>query len=91
MAAIAQALDARLSKEFRVEARGFSPHLTIARSDPPLRLPPDFVDTVVEPVAFQVERLTLFRSHLQRPAPRYEPLEVMPLGVGPLRGSAPTR
>ena len=27
-----------------------------------------------------VDRLVIYRSHLQRPAPRYEPLDEFPLG-----------
>jgi len=91
MAQVAQALDGALAKEFRSETRGLTPHLTIARADPPLRLPVGFAETPLEPVAFRIERITLFRSHLQRPAPWYEPLEVVPLGAGPLRGPAPAR
>jgi 2'-5' RNA ligase len=77
---IATRLDEELRREFRPEARPFSPHLTVARSEPPLRLPPSFAETGLEPVAFTVDRIVLFRSHLQRPAPRYEPLEAFPLG-----------
>jgi 2'-5' RNA ligase len=80
MAEIAHALDVALAKEFKPEKRAFTPHLTVARSDPPLSLPASFGEIQVEPVGFRVERLTLFRSHLQRPAPRYEPLESFPLG-----------
>jgi 2'-5' RNA ligase len=55
--------------------------VTLARSDPPLALPEGFRATPLEPVAFRVERVTLFRSHLQRPAPRYEPLARFSLGT----------
>lgn len=75
MARIADALDTALAREFRPERRAFSPHVTVARSDPPLELSAAFSETAVEPVAFRVEGLALFRSHLQRPAPRYERLE----------------
>jgi RNA 2',3'-cyclic 3'-phosphodiesterase len=80
MAEIALALDAALSREFTPEARPFRPHVTVARSRPPLGLPPAFAETRVEPVAFKVEHVTLFRSHLRRPAPRYEPLGAFRLG-----------
>ena len=79
LAEIALALDAALAREFKPETRAFSAHLTVARSDPPLRLPAAFGETRVEPVAFRVERLTLYRSHLRRPAPWYEPLATFPL------------
>jgi len=79
MAALASALDAALAPELTPESRAFAPHLTVARSDPPLALPPDFVDTAVEPVAWRVERIVLFESHLRRPAPIYEPLAAFAL------------
>ncbi|MGZ4150167.1 MAG: RNA 2',3'-cyclic phosphodiesterase [Actinomycetota bacterium] len=80
MAAIVTALDAALAREFAPETRAFAPHLTVARSDPPLALPEGVRGTPLEPVAFRVDRVTLFRSHLQRPAPRYEPLASFSLG-----------
>ena len=79
MADIALALDAALSEGFRPEARPFQPHLTVARSDPALRLPEGF-PTAIEPVAFEVGHVTLFRSHVRRPAPWYEPLATFLLG-----------
>ncbi|MGZ8578012.1 MAG: RNA 2',3'-cyclic phosphodiesterase [Actinomycetota bacterium] len=79
MAEVALALDAALSREFAPETRAFTPHLTVARSDPPLHLPEGFADTELEPVVWQVDHVTLFRSHLGRPAPRYEPLGTFPL------------
>jgi 2'-5' RNA ligase len=81
LAGIAARLDEELRPEFRPETRPFSPHLTLARSEPPVRLPPSFAETALEPVAFTVDRITLFRSHLQRPAPRYEALDAFPLGA----------
>jgi RNA 2',3'-cyclic 3'-phosphodiesterase len=80
MAEVAHALDAALAQEFKPETRAFAPHLTIARSDPPLALPDGYPATPIEPVAFRVDRITVFRSHLQRPAPRYEALGEFPLG-----------
>jgi 2'-5' RNA ligase len=80
MAAIVGALDAALAREFAPEARAYSPHVTVARSDPPLDLPEGFRGTPLAPVGFRVEAITLFRSHLQRPAPRYEALERFSLG-----------
>jgi 2'-5' RNA ligase len=95
MAAICRALDAALAAEFRPETRDFTPHVTVARSDPPLILPHgdgpkggpedgpkdgEALDwTAPAPVSFHVERVTLFRSHLRRPSPWYEPLESFPL------------
>jgi RNA 2',3'-cyclic 3'-phosphodiesterase len=81
MAEVALGLDVALAEEFRPETRAFTPHLTVARSDPPLELPPDYATTAVAPVRFRVDHVTLFRSHLRRPAPRYEPLATFPFGA----------
>jgi len=81
LAEIAHALDAALAKEFKPETRAFSAHLTVARSDPPLRLPDGVAGAPLEPVDVTVDRLVLFRSHLRRPAPFYEPLETFSLGT----------
>jgi 2'-5' RNA ligase len=43
-------------------------------------MPDGFAGTGIEPVAFRVDHVTMFRSHLKRPAPRYEPLATFPLG-----------
>jgi RNA 2',3'-cyclic 3'-phosphodiesterase len=80
LARIAASLDELLLPDFGPERRPFSPHLTIARSEPPVLLTPSFAETPLEPIAFTVDRLVLFRSHLRRPAPRYEPLETFALG-----------
>jgi 2'-5' RNA ligase len=79
LAGIVATLDGELEREFRPESRAFSPHLTVARSEPPLRVPATFATTPLEPVAFTVDRIVVFRSHLGRPAPRYEPLASFPL------------
>jgi 2'-5' RNA ligase len=71
---LARTLDAALSQEFRPERRALHPHLTVARSDPPLALPDGFTATELEPVAIRIGRIVIFESHLGRPAPRYEPL-----------------
>lgn len=80
MAGLALAIGAALSKELPPERRAFTPHLTLARSDPPLALPDGFVATRLQAEPFKVERFVLVRSHLRRPAPRYEPLGAFPLG-----------
>ena len=79
MARLAGALDASLAREFKPEGRPFRPHLTVARSEPPLTLPDEFGETVLESARFAVDGLALFRSHLQRPAPKYERLATFPL------------
>jgi 2'-5' RNA ligase len=78
-ARLAGAMDVALEEEFTSESRAFSPHLTVARSDPPLKLDEGFARTRIEPTGFRVDRIVLFRSHLQRPAPRYEPIATFPL------------
>jgi 2'-5' RNA ligase len=52
----------------------------VARSDPPLKLPTAFSATELESDQWEVDHVTLFRSHLGRPAPRYEALTRVPLG-----------
>jgi 2'-5' RNA ligase len=78
-ARLAGALDVALEESFASETRGFSAHLTVARSDPPLKLDGGSTRTPVEPVGFRVEEIVLFRSHLRRPAPRYEPIATFAL------------
>jgi RNA 2',3'-cyclic 3'-phosphodiesterase len=80
MAEVAHALDAALADEFKPETRAFAPHLTLARSDPPVALPEGYAATPIRPVGFGIDRVTLFRSHLQRPAPRYEVVRDFTLG-----------
>jgi 2'-5' RNA ligase len=75
--AIAGALDLSLEREFTPEKRAFTPHLTIARFEPPVRLE-ELPAVGSDPIP--VEHLVLFRSHLRRPAPVYEPLETFRLG-----------
>jgi 2'-5' RNA ligase len=87
LAAVAAGLEEAFAAEFEPEGRAFTPHLTVARSDPPLRLDPTVLATPVIASAFTIDRLVLFRSHLGRPAPRYEELEGFPLG-GPAPPSA---
>ncbi len=82
MAQVAAALDAALEREFRPDSRAFTPHLTVARSDPPLVVPESFDETAVAPVPFRIDRVILFRSHLRRPAPMYEPLASYALAAG---------
>jgi 2'-5' RNA ligase len=68
---------------FAAERRPFVPHLTLARLKVPAAvsfLSDDAVAGTGE--RFTVDRLTLFQSHLRRPAPVYEPLAVFPFGLG---------
>jgi 2'-5' RNA ligase len=76
---IAAALDEAFSREFAPEKRGFTPHLTVARFDPPVPLEGlEEVELVSEP--FDIDRIVLFRSHLRRPAPAYEELGAFEFG-----------
>jgi 2'-5' RNA ligase len=74
-ARLATGLDDALSDEFPPERRPFHPHLTVARSDPPVPLPPAFAETALASDPWEVDHVVLFRSHLRRPAARYEPLD----------------
>jgi RNA 2',3'-cyclic 3'-phosphodiesterase len=78
---IAQALDRVLAREFKAEKRPFTPHLTVARFDPMVSLGDDLAASDVTIEAFGVHELVLYRSFLQRPAPRYEALGRFPLGA----------
>lgn len=78
LARIAAALDEAFSREFAPEKRGFTPHLTVVRFDPPVTLEGlEDVELVSEP--FDIDRIVLFRSHLRRPAPLYDALATFPL------------
>lgn len=81
-ARLAGSLDRGLATEFEPEGRPFTPHLTVARFDPPTPLPEAALATDIRSDPFPVDRVVLYRSHLRRPAPRYEPLREFPLGAG---------
>jgi 2'-5' RNA ligase len=74
LAAVAAGLEREVAREFRPEKRPFAAHLTIARFDPPVPVEGALGELQVESETFTIDRLVLYRSHLQRPAPRYEPL-----------------
>jgi 2'-5' RNA ligase len=78
--AIAADLDEACASEFKVEKRPFTAHLTVARFDPPAPLGEELEAIAVPRERFVVDRLVLYRSHLQRPAPRYEPIGEFGLG-----------
>lgn len=73
-AGLARALDASLAEELPAPTRAFRPHLTVARSDPPLALPASFTATPIEPVDFRVDHVILFESLAAGPSVRYEPV-----------------
>jgi 2'-5' RNA ligase len=72
-------LETELAPEFRKEMRRFHPHLTVARAEPPVRLPVGFADTPVATEPFSVEHMVLYRSRSQGGATVYEPLRSFPL------------
>ena len=78
LARIAASLDEGLSREFAPEKRAFTPHLTVARFEPPAELQ-GLEDVRFESDPFDVDRIVLYRSHLRRPAPFYERLATFEL------------
>ncbi|MEX2554986.1 MAG: RNA 2',3'-cyclic phosphodiesterase [Actinomycetota bacterium] len=65
---------------FPAESRPWTAHVTVAR----LREPGEVsraLPLTLEPVAFPIEAVTLFRSRLGRPAPRYEAIAAVPFGA----------
>jgi 2'-5' RNA ligase len=78
LARIAASIDEALAREFAPEKRPFTPHLTVARFAPTVQLE-GLEDVVLESEPFDVDRILLYRSHLRRPAPLYEPLGEFPL------------
>lgn len=81
LASLAADLEGTLAKEFAPEKRAFTAHLTVARFDPPVPFDEEEIgaaDVASEP--FSVDRLVLYRSHLRRPAPIYEPVGEYALG-----------
>jgi len=79
---LATAVRRALAREFPPEARPFSAHLTVARSDPAVALPSAFAQTPLESDRFEVEALALMRSRTRRTAPIYERVATLALGSG---------
>jgi 2'-5' RNA ligase len=81
---IAAGLDAALAKEFAPEKRAFTPHLTVARFNPPVPLrdhAESLAATEIDAPGFMVDRLVLYRSHLSPRGARYEALEEFSLAA----------
>jgi 2'-5' RNA ligase len=81
-AAIAGRLDELLEDSFLPETREFTPHLTLARINPPRNIrefAPELVGLSVASRSFPVDALTLYQSHLSPRGATYEPLEHFPL------------
>jgi 2'-5' RNA ligase len=77
--AVVTDLETGLAPAFRQEMRRFHPHLTVARSEPPVRLPAAYGDTPLVTEPFPVEQVVLYRSRFEGGATRYEPLAAFPL------------
>jgi 2'-5' RNA ligase len=78
MARLADRLGVALAREFTPEPRELTPHLTVARFDPPVELGEELGQVILRSGPFEVDRITLYRSHLRRPWPVYEPVAVFP-------------
>ncbi len=73
-------LETGLAPEFRKEMRRFHPHLTVARSEPPVRLPPTYADTPLATEPFSIEQRGPLPESIQGGATTYEPLRSFTLG-----------
>jgi RNA 2',3'-cyclic 3'-phosphodiesterase len=76
-------LDERLADHFVPERRPFTPHLTLARLNPPRAIEefaPELVGTSVASDPFPVDQVVLYRSHLSPRGADYEAVERFPLG-----------
>ena len=76
-------LDELLREHFVPEKRAFTPHLTVARLNPPanvLEAVPGLAGASVSSRPFAIDRLVLYRSHLSPRGARYEPLGKFSLG-----------
>jgi 2'-5' RNA ligase len=78
IARLADRLGVALAREFTPERRELTPHLTVARFDAPVELGEELGHVVLRSEPFEVDRITLYRSHLRRPWPVYEPVAVFP-------------
>jgi len=67
-------LETGLAPVFRTEMRSFHPHLTVARSEPPVHLPAAYGDSRLATEPFRVEHVVLYRSRLRGGTTTYEPL-----------------
>ena len=78
-------LDELLEEDFVPEKRAFTPHLTLARLNPPRSIrefAPELVGREVRSEPFAIDRLVLYRSHLSPKGATYEPVLQAPLGGG---------
>ena len=80
LTALASAIQGSIGEELAPLERPFTAHMTVARSDTPLRLPENFSETSLESEIFTVGAFVLMRSDIHRQGSRYEPLGTYPLG-----------
>jgi len=80
LATMAEIADlAAQSTGFEPEERPFHAHLTLSRIRPPMNVVP-LIDRIPRfPLSMQVDRLTLYRSHLRREGAAYEALDSVEL------------
>jgi RNA 2',3'-cyclic 3'-phosphodiesterase len=81
LAELAEAVREAIAAEFPPDRRPFSPHVTVARCEPPAALPMRDLAATLRIGSFAVGEMSLVRSHLGA-RPRYETLARFPLGVG---------
>jgi RNA 2',3'-cyclic 3'-phosphodiesterase len=84
-AQMVKTLDHLLVEYFIPERRGFTPHLTLARLNPPRdvgEFAQDLVGTPVPSEPFTVDRMVLYRSRLSPKGAMYEPLYAARFGSG---------
>jgi 2'-5' RNA ligase len=78
---IVRSLHLLLEDHFVPEKRGYTPHLTLARLQPPRNLAefaPELSGFPMASSRFPIDRLVLYRSHLSPAGARYEPLMTAP-------------
>jgi 2'-5' RNA ligase len=79
---LVNSLDELLAEDFVAEKRAFTPHLTMARLNPPRNIKefaPELVGTPVHSEPFEIDSLVLYQSHLSPKGATYEPLLEAPL------------
>jgi 2'-5' RNA ligase len=76
-------LDGALRAHFEPEKRPFTPHLTVARLNPPrdLREAAGFFGTPIPSEPWAVTELVLYRSHLSPKGATYEAVNRFPIGA----------
>jgi RNA 2',3'-cyclic 3'-phosphodiesterase len=85
MVGVAERLDEELADDFVAEKRAFTPHLTVARLNPPRNLrefAPDLVGLPMTSRRFAVDSLVLYRSHLSPRGATYEAVFSAPFSGG---------